>query len=99
MEKLRFPNGFFSIHLGFQLGNVLPSKVPLQKGESAEPYVRLDYYNKGLSRYTKGKGPWILVYLEEFPNRSAALAREKMLKRQNRSYLLWLISQPSNLLK
>ena len=69
------------------------------KGESAEPYVRLDYHNKGLSRYTKGKGPWILVYLEEFPNRSAALAREKMLKRQNRSYLLWLLSQPSNLLK
>jgi putative endonuclease len=47
------------------------------KGESAEPYVRLDYHNKGMSRYTKGKGPWILVYLEEFPNRSAALAREK----------------------
>jgi len=69
------------------------------KGESSEPYVRLDYHNKGLSRYTKGKGPWILVYLEELPNRSAALAREKMLKRQNRSYLLWLISQPSNLLK
>ena len=37
-------------------------------------------HNNGLSPYTKGKGPWILVYSEEFDSRSEAMIREKFLK-------------------
>ena len=66
------------------------------KGESSRPYERLIEHNENLSRYTAGKGPWELVYLEELENRTEALKREKSLKRQNRRYLEWLIHQPLN---
>jgi putative endonuclease len=66
------------------------------KGESQDPYKRLGFHNSNLSTYTANKGPWELVYLEEFDNRTLALKREKMLKKQNRTYLEWLIKQPSN---
>jgi putative endonuclease len=69
------------------------------KGESVEPAKRLVQHNENLNRYTSGKGPWELVYVEEFENRTLALKREKMLKRQNRKYLEWLIQQPLNMLK
>jgi putative endonuclease len=49
-----------------------------------------------LSTYTSGKGPWTLVYIEECPDRTAALKREKMLKKQNRRYIEWLLKQPTN---
>ncbi|MCK9611627.1 MAG: GIY-YIG nuclease family protein [Bacteroidales bacterium] len=34
----------------------------------------------GPVRYTKGRGPWELVYTEDFSDRSQAMAREKYLK-------------------
>jgi putative endonuclease len=43
---------------------------------------RLKYHNLGLNRSTKNKGPWILVYNEVLNSKSAALKREKFLKRQ-----------------
>ncbi len=36
------------------------------KGYTQYPEKRLFEHNNGLSRYTKGKGPWKLVYLEKF---------------------------------
>jgi len=68
------------------------------KGENDRPYHRLADHNNNKSTYTAFKGPWDLVYLEAFPSRTDALKREKMLKKQNRKYLEWLIKQPSNLL-
>ena len=68
------------------------------KGETVDPYKRLEEHNQNLSKYTAGKGPWTLVYLEEMSNRTEALKREKSLKRQNRKYLEWFIQQSSNLL-
>ncbi len=41
---------------------------------------RLSEHNKGLSQYTKGKGPWELVYKEEFINLKEARARERQIK-------------------
>ena len=69
------------------------------KGETTDMEQRLAAHNDNLSSYTKGKGPWKLVYMEIMPDRSAALKREKMLKKQNRNYITWLISQPNNLIK
>jgi putative endonuclease len=60
------------------------------KGETATPIKRLVQHNQNLSKYTSGKGPWELVYLEELNSRTEALVREKSLKRQNRKYLQWL---------
>jgi len=41
---------------------------------------RLTQHNSGLSPYTRGKGPWDLVYQEEFPSRTQAQLREKEIK-------------------
>jgi len=69
------------------------------KGYSMRPLERLDEHNAGKSHYTKGKGPWELVYLEEFTSNTEALKREKQLKRANRKYIEWLIKQDKNLLR
>ena len=75
------------------------SKDIFYKGESEQPLARLEEHNKNLSRYTSNKGPWKMVYLEECENKTEALRKEKMLKKQNRKYLLWLIEQSTNKLK
>jgi putative endonuclease len=41
---------------------------------------RVIKHNKGYSRYTKGKGPFNLVYKENFQTRSEAKKREYHLK-------------------
>ena len=42
---------------------------------------RLHEHNQEiLGKFTKGKGPWILIYHEEFATRKEALIREKELK-------------------
>ena len=41
---------------------------------------RIIKHNKGYSRYTKGKGPFNLVYREDFLTRSEAKKREYYLK-------------------
>ncbi|MBI2196393.1 GIY-YIG nuclease family protein [Candidatus Daviesbacteria bacterium] len=41
---------------------------------------RLDEHNKRLSKYTRSKGPWELVYKEEFSNLRLARKREKQIK-------------------
>jgi putative endonuclease len=42
---------------------------------------RLFEHNNGLlGKFTKGKGPWRLIYSEEFQSREEAVRREKELK-------------------
>ncbi len=41
---------------------------------------RIKRHNKGYSRYTKGKGPFKLVYKETYSTRSGAKKREYYLK-------------------
>ena len=69
------------------------------KGYTQYPEKRLFEHNNGMSRFTKGKGPWKLVYLESFKTRKEALIRERQLKRVNHKYLIWLFQQDTNLLK
>jgi putative endonuclease len=61
------------------------------KGFSEDVEQRLIYHNSNKSKYTAHKGPWVIVYLDHFEDKTAALKREKQLKRQNRAYILWLI--------
>jgi putative endonuclease len=41
---------------------------------------RMKAHNEGLSPYTKGRGPWKLIYHESFTTRAEAMAREKYFK-------------------
>jgi len=41
---------------------------------------RIEAHNSGLSSYTKGRMPWILVYKEKYSSRSEAMRRERFLK-------------------
>jgi putative endonuclease len=68
------------------------------KGVSENYLQRLIAHNQGLSRYTKDKGPWDLIYVEEHPNKTAALSREKKLKRCKADYFEWLKNSDSNIL-
>jgi putative endonuclease len=51
-------------------------------GSTSNLDERIERHNKGRSRYTKNKGPWVLKYKEEFPNLSLARKRENFIKRQ-----------------
>ena len=69
------------------------------KGYSSRPFKRVEEHNNGLSRYTKNKRPWKLVFLQKFDNKKDALIKENQLKRANKKYIFWIINQDCNLLK
>ena len=49
---------------------------------------RVTRHNQRRSKYTKGRGPWELVYTEEFADRSSAMKREKEIKsRKKKEYI------------
>ncbi len=49
-------------------------------GSGESPEERLRRHNKGDYQFTKGHRPWKLIYQEEYPTRSDAMRREKLLK-------------------
>ena len=50
-------------------------------GQTEDLDLRLQQHNEGtLGRYTKNKGPWRLLYKEEFETRGEAMIYEKYLK-------------------
>jgi len=49
-------------------------------GHTADLQKRLAEHNIGKSKATKGKGPWRLIYQEEFETRSLAACRELYFK-------------------
>ena len=67
------------------------------KGYTLDYDKRLEQHNDNKSRYTAHKGPWTLIFVQEFKDKSDALKREKQLKRQNRAYLEWLLNQEINI--
>jgi len=68
------------------------------KGSTSDYVRRLEEHNFGLNAYTKTRGPWKLVYVQEFQTRKEAMKLERRLKRCNKTYLNWLITQPVNIL-
>jgi putative endonuclease len=67
------------------------------KGFSENPLRRLLYHNNGESTYTSAKVPWKLVYIEECPDKTTALKREKALKKYSHQQILALINSPRNI--
>ena len=67
------------------------------KGSTENPIARLQQHNEGLSKYTSGKRPWKIVYLEEMPDKKSMLIREKKLKRGNKDYFQKLIEGDKNI--
>ena len=68
------------------------------KGSTSDYMRRLSEHNDGKSEYSRGKGPWKLVFVQPFETKSEALIQEKKLKRCNKEYLRLLITQPVNIL-
>ena len=62
------------------------------KGVSLFPEKRLSEHNNDESRYTAGKGPWVLVYTKAFVSKKTALIEEKRLKTLNRRSIELLIN-------
>jgi putative endonuclease len=62
-------------------------------GYTSDLHRRIEMHNAGLSRYTRNKSPWKLVYNEKYSSKSEALKRERFLKAQrNRSFYNKLIT-------
>ena len=68
------------------------------KGSTSDYKKRLQEHNEGLNTFTRGRGPWKLIFVQSFETRQEALNCEKKLKRCNKDYLNWLIQQPVNIL-
>ena len=51
-------------------------------GLSEDMLVRLEQHNKGISKWTRGKGPWKLVWSSGWMDLSAATRLERKLKAQ-----------------
>jgi putative endonuclease len=67
----------------------------LYTGFTADLTQRLGQHNEGLTRSTKNRGPWKLVYSEEFATRGEAMQREKFLKSgQGRKELRRILGPP-----
>jgi len=48
---------------------------------------RISEHNKGLSRVTKYKRPWVLIYCEWYRSRKDALKRELQLKKHKTGWI------------
>jgi putative endonuclease len=68
------------------------------KGFTEDYKKRLEEHNSGLSRFTSGKLPWQLIYVEAHSTKKDALIREKKLKKCKSDYFEWLTLQNSNIL-
>jgi putative endonuclease len=62
-------------------------------GQTKNLSQRVAYHNANYSRALKNRGPWKMVYFEEFSSRGEAIRRELQIKRQkDRRFLEQLVS-------
>jgi putative endonuclease len=66
------------------------------KGVTEDPLRRLWEHNNNKSRFTAGKGPWVLVYTKTFETKKQALIEEKRIKSLNRRSLEHMIKESLN---
>ncbi len=63
-------------------------------GYAADLAQRVGQHNAGITKSTKNRGPWKLVYQEQYESRAEAMRREKFLKSgQGREQLADLIAR------
>jgi putative endonuclease len=56
------------------------SRDQLYIGSTSNLEIRLPEHNNNLAPATKNRGPWRLVYSENYPDRSKAVRRERYFK-------------------
>lgn len=66
------------------------------KGYSLNPERRVLQHNNNESRYTKNKGPWILIYKQSYKNKKDALIRERVIKKYSKKQILQLLDSTKN---
>ncbi len=49
-------------------------------GSTNDVEKRLKEHNAGRQKYTKGRRPWVLHYVETFPTRKESMQRERFFK-------------------
>lgn len=65
----------------------------LYTGISNEPNRRVEEHNSDTgARFTRGKGPWRIVYLETYETKSEALKREYAVKQLSKAKKLRLLT-------
>jgi putative endonuclease len=65
-------------------------------GHTHDLQLRLIHHNDGWTRSTKSKGPWELVYVEQYASKGEAMRREREIKRKkSRKFIERLIAQQS----
>ena len=63
-------------------------------GSSEDIQQRLQRHNQGATKSTKSGRPWIIVYSEEFNNKTDSLKRENQIKKmKSRIYIESLIEK------
>lgn len=62
-------------------------------GQISNLEERLKRHNEGRSQFTKGKGPWKLVYQERYSTRTEAIRRERQCKKWRKELIQRLIDQ------
>ena len=61
-------------------------------GQSGDLPRRLLEHELGLARYSRGRGPWEMIFTEEYAMRAEAMRRERFLKSgQGRTYLKYIL--------
>ena len=68
----------FSMYLTYVLKSLKNNKFYV--GYSGDFKNRLELHNKNVVFVTKNKGPWQLVYSEQFTNEKDAIIRERQIK-------------------
>lgn len=64
------------------------STASLYIGSTEDFDRRYAQHQNGEARYTRGRGPWVPVLVEQFPTRADAMTRERALKSgQGRAWL------------
>ena len=53
-------------------------------GSSSDPQRRLEEHNSGTTKSTKPFAPYILIYQEAYADKTAALRREKQIKKSGK---------------
>ncbi|NQU67478.1 MAG: GIY-YIG nuclease family protein [Candidatus Marinimicrobia bacterium] len=64
-------------------------------GQTKDLDKRIIKHNSNLCKYTRNKGPWIVVHEEVYSTRSDAMKRERQLKKWRRELLINMINSES----
>ena len=74
---------------------IVNKKGLLYKGVTSDVVKRIHEHNHGKNSWTRSRGPWKLLYVEEYDMRSESLRRERFLKSGKGRKILGIICSVS----